>query len=191
MPTDDINFFIPEENKGEFDRLFNERNNLMIGYGRILKMIIDIKPSPDNYEKCKFEIKKTGKYVEEWGNAVIKWINDASAYELNLNYQYEGTEQQNFQFLNFKLLMQKFIFEMYTQREFILKGFNDKSLFNKGQENVALSRSMVGKISKFAKNHPFYFWTEVIIHSIAIMVALKEVTHFIVEKIFVVIWGYV
>jgi hypothetical protein len=179
MATDNVSFFIPEENKEEFDRLFNVRNQLMLDYGKILKMIKDINPSPYNFEKCKDELRETAKYVEKWGNAVIRWVNEISVYELNLNYQYGGPIQENFQYISFKLMLQNFLAEMFSQREFILKGFNDKSIFNKSQENIALSHSLIDKITKFAKNHPYFFFAEVIIHVISIILLLNEIFHFI------------
>ncbi len=165
-----INISVPIENKAEFDRLFQERNNLIGMYNDIMRRIKDIQPTKSNYMECEKTLSSISGDVDGYGKTVMQWITDFSVYELNLRSQYDGSIKESFEHIGFKLMISNFIRDMHGHKDVTLKSFNDVANWIKTQETLDITSN----IKKFAKHNPVFFVIELLIHLAVIYVGLKE-----------------
>ena len=94
-------FTIPLQNKDVLFKLITRKNELTEEYNNLLKEMFELQPSRKNYKVVKKKLEVLNPKVSNFLTKSLKWINDFKKYELLLSYKYQGTQQENFQYLDF------------------------------------------------------------------------------------------
>jgi hypothetical protein len=139
--SQNVNVYIdvPTENKPEFERLFQWKNELTDRFNKLMSELKPLEPNIHNYKQISKHIASMRLDVDKFCTEVTAWVNDFDAYQMSFQHLFEGTRENSFHELNFKISTSTFRVEMENSKNVILTSFNNTGNWTSAIEAIVIA----------------------------------------------------